>query len=233
MRIVKNYFIWILLILFSVSTVSCSGDGENQASQNDSELDSLDGEFDDEEFDDEDFDDEDFDDEDFDDEELEEPSKTPVQTKKSAKPAITKTTVKNARAKDLKKGQVVSKKKTNNKGTGSNAGFFPALGGWVIEESNGQKFIVSYKDENKYLLTEDLTSGHLEHKGMNDWRLPTFDEATYLLEKMPFKKMAASQSEFWTVTKKGNRSYIFNTSTGTYRLSSVNDSSGVLLVRTL
>ena len=97
MRIVKNYFIWILLILFSVSTVSCSGDGENQASQNDSELDSLDGEFDDEEFDDEDFDDEEFD----------EPPKTPVQTKKSAKPAITKTTVKNARAKYLKKGQVV------------------------------------------------------------------------------------------------------------------------------
>jgi hypothetical protein len=226
MRIVKNYFVWILLMFFSISIVSCGGEGESQASQNDTELDSLEDDFDDEDFDDEDFDDEDFDD-------VEQPTKKPVLKKKPAKSVVKKATTQKGGLKDLNKGQLYPKRKASSRGSSSTVAFRPAQGGWVVQESNGQMFIVSFKDENSYSFTEDLASGHLEHKGMNDWRLPTFDEATYLLDIMPFAKMAASQTEFWTSTKKGNNAYIFNPSKGSYRLSSLRDSSGVLLVRTL
>ena len=103
----------------------------------------------------------------------------------------------------------------------------------MIEESNGNGFIVTFLDDNKYLFSSELTNKKFQFKGYDDWRLPTFDEAIYLLDLMPFNKMSAANKEFWTSTRKGARIYIFNGEKGIYRLSNENDSTGVLLVRTI
>jgi hypothetical protein len=217
-----KYSLWVFLTLLWVFAISCSN--ETQPSENDAEKVSLEDEFEDDEFDDDEFDDDEFEDDEI------EPAKTKVTPVKKVV-----RTAKVAQAKP--NNSTKAKPKSTSAPIGSiskqSVKFQPTLGGWMIEESNGNGFIVTFLDDNKYLFSSELTNKKFQFKGYDDWRLPTFDEAIYLLDLMPFNKMSAANKEFWTSTRKGARIYIFNGEKGIYRLSNENDSTGVLLVRTI
>jgi len=114
-----------------------------------------------------------------------------------------------------------------------NVQFQPKFGGWLVKDQGGDGFVVAFKDENVYAgPTIDQLSGKIVHKGKSDWRIPTFDEAIYLIDAMPLATLTAGQKEFWTATPKKGRYYVFNLNKS-YRLAGPKDSCGLLLVREL
>jgi hypothetical protein len=238
----------LLFVLFMLGT-ACSSESGESGSETQEEVDSLDLE--DEEFDDEDeFDDEEeFDDEDeFDDEEdfeEDEPEVVPTPSKstkaKPTQPAVPAAKAKptqplsatTPRATPKSKGQEVSKAPKIAAQNKPKVQFQAANGGWLVQDQEGSGFVVSFKDENVHPIpSKGLLAGSIQHKGKTDWRLPTFDEATYLIDALSLNDLTASQKEFWTATPKKNGVYAFGLDK-TYRLASSNDSCGILLIRSL
>ena len=103
----------------------------------------------------------------------------------------------------------------------------------VVKDWFMRTMLESFKDENVHPIpSKGLLAGSIQHKGKTDWRLPTFDEATYLIDALSLNDLTASQKEFWTATPKKNGVYAFGLDK-TYRLASSNDSCGILLIRSL
>ncbi|MFZ9155368.1 MAG: hypothetical protein ACO204_03075 [Schleiferiaceae bacterium] len=243
----KTFTLWLLVLLFGWAFTACDSKEETGAEAKETAVDSTDEEFDDEDFDDEEFDDEEFDDEeDFEDEEdLEDDEYSEVEPEiVKATPAKPATEIpKKAPAKQVKSepkkpvtkiaGPKVSTVKSKAGSKTNNVQFQPNHGGLVWKDEEGNGFVVSFLDENLHAApTKDQQKGGLVHKGKSDWRLPTFDEATYLIDAMPLNSLTAGQREFWTSTPKKGAYYVFNLNKS-YRLAGGKDSCGLLLVREL
>ena len=239
----------LLLFVFFMLGTACSSESGESGSESQEEVDSLDledEEFDDEEEfgDEEEFDDEEEldDEEEFDDDEPE-VVPTPTKSKKTKPsqasiPAVKATNDKSVsgrtpRAAPKSKVQDLSKAPKMAPQNKPKVQFQAANGGWLVQDQEGSGFVVSFKDENVHPIpSKGLLAGSIQHKGKTDWRLPTFDEATYLIDALSLNDLTASQKEFWTSTPKKNGVYAFGLDK-TYRLASPNDSCGILLIRSL
>lgn len=237
------------MLLFIGTFTACDSKEETGVDAKETAVDSTDEEFEDEEFDDEeDFEDDDefddeeeFDDEDaLEDEEYSEeepevvkstPAKASTATPKKApvKPVTSAPKKPVAKAVKSKASPVATRSSLKS----SKVQFQPNHGGLVWKDDEGNGFVVSFLDENVHAApTKDQQKGGLVHKGKSDWRLPTFDEATYLIDAMPLNSLTAGQREFWTSTPKKGAYYVFNLNKS-YRLAGGKDSCGLLLVREL
>ncbi len=240
---VRLFTILCLILIVGTACSSEAGDTEAKAEEVDS-LDLAEEELDEDELDDEDeFDDEEEfdDDEDLEDEEYEEeePEVVPapakeVKSKSAPKKVATRTPAVQAKQKE-------ANPRSATKARGSNLGqqlkpkvkFLAANGGWLVQDQEGSGFVVSFKDENVHPLPNNtLMAGGISHKGMSDWRLPTFDEATYLIDALSLADLTAGQKEFWTATPRKSGVYAFGLDK-TYRLATSKDSCGILLIRAL
>jgi hypothetical protein len=237
MRKVPFYLIFIVLLSFAF--IGCSSESTEPVDEATEEVegDSIDDEFEDDEFADDEFDDDELEDEEYEEEEPEVITK-PAPTK----PAVAKTAVTKVKpAAPVVKKSIKTAAKTTVKFAGTakpkasttQVVFQPSNGGWLVKDGQGSGFVVSFKDEDVHPMPSvDVLNGNLQHKGKSDWRIPTFDEATYLIDAMPLRSLTAEQKEFWTSTSRKNGMYVFGLNK-TYRLADSRDSCGLLLVREL
>lgn len=238
---IRLFTILSLILFFGTACSSEAGDSEDKAEEVDS-LDLAEEELEEDEFEDEDeFDDEEFDDEeDLEDEEYEEaePEVVPEPVKEVKPKSAPMKAVASAPAQPKPK---VDKPRAATKAKASNLAqqlkpkvkFNAANGGWLVQDQEGSGFVVSFKDEDVHPLpSTTLMAGGISHKGKSDWRLPTFDEATYLIDALSLADLTAGQKEFWTSTPKKNGVYVFGLDK-TYRLATAKDSCGILLIRSL
>ena len=228
----KKQLFWLIIVLFGLSTWSCSSN--DQDPEESSEEVSVDeDDFDDEDFEDEDFDDEDFDDEDFDEQlQVGKAKSQPI----NSSPKTVSTSKKVPKTRLSSSRIVLSNRSSTSRGASLNnvrVTFKPSLGGWVVDDQSGDGFVVSFKSSDQIPFQGEFLTQTFDFKGKSGWRLPTFDEAIYLLEILPFDKMTPGSKEFWTSTQKGNNVYVFDGLNKTYRVSNEQDSCAVMFVRTI
>ena len=239
----KVLFYLIFMVLLSFGFQSCSSESTEPEATEEVEDDELeDDELEDDEFEDDEFEDEEFEDDEFEDEEYEEDEPEVVTEPVPAKPVAAKKVVTKVKpaAPAVKKSSKTAVKTTlkparpsSPKPSTTQVVFQPSNGGWLVKDGQGSGFVVSFKDEDVHPMPSvNELNGNLQHKGKSDWRIPTFDEATYLIDAMPFRSLTAEQKEFWTSTSKKNGMYVFGLNK-TYRLADSRDSCGLLLVREL
>jgi hypothetical protein len=239
----KVLFYLIFMVLLSFGFQSCSSESTEPEATEEVEDDELeDDELEDDEFEDDEFEDDEFDDDELEDEEYEEEEPEVITKPAPTKPAVAKTAVTKVKpAAPAVKKSIKTAAKTTVKSAGTakpkasttQVVFQPSNGGWLVKDGQGSGFVVSFKDEDVHPMPSvDVLNGNLQHKGKSDWRIPTFDEATYLIDAMPLRSLTADQKEFWTSTSKKNGMYVFGLNK-TYRLADSRDSCGLLLVREL
>ena len=234
----------MFMVLLSFAFIGCSSESTEPVEEGTEEVegDSIDDEFEDDEFEDDEFEDDEFADDELEDEEYEEEEPEVITKPAPTKPAVAKTAVTKVKpaAPAVKKSSKTAAKTTvktaataKSKASTTQVVFQPSNGGWLVKDGQGSGFVVSFKDEDVHPMPSvDELNGNLQHKGKSDWRIPTFDEATYLIDAMPLRSLTAEQKEFWTSTSKKNGMYVFGLNK-TYRLADSRDSCGLLLVREL
>jgi hypothetical protein len=241
MRKVLFYLIFVVLLSFGFQ--SCSSESTEPEATEEVEDDELeDDELEDDEFEDDEFEDDEFEDDELEDEEYEEEEPEVITKPAPTKPAVAKTAVTKVKpAAPVVKKSIKTAAKTTVKTAGTakpkasttQVVFQPSNGGWLVKDGQGSGFVVSFKDEDVHPMPSvNELNGNILHKGKSDWRIPTFDEATYLIDAMPLRSLTAEQKEFWTATSKKNGMYVFGLNK-TYRLADSRDSCGLLLVREL
>ena len=245
----KVPFYLMFMVLLSFAFIGCSSESTEPVEEateevEDEELEDdefADEELEDEEFADDEFEDDEFEDEELEDEEYKEEEPEVITKPVPTKPAVAKTAVTKVKPTiAAKKSSKTAAKTTVKTAATAKPGpsttqvvFQPSNGGWLVKDGQGSGFVVSFKDEDVHPMPSvDELNGNLQHKGKSDWRIPTFDEATYLIDAMPFRSLTAEQKEFWTSTSKKNGMYVFGLNK-TYRLADSRDSCGLLLVREL